>query len=74
MEIGNITPPAYQLTQVLPSRGLANVIRDGDGLLLDFYGRDTTTAVRLGIHLSDGQRMLAELRRLVDLLGQAVPG
>ena len=64
----------YQLTQVLPSRGLAALARDGDGLLLDFYGPDTTTAIRLGIHLQDAQRMLAALQRLVDFLGAPLAG
>lgn len=74
MKVGNITPPAYQLTQVLPSLGLTAVIRDGEGLYLDFLGRDPSTEVRIAIHAPDGQRMLAELRRAVDLLSQAVPG
>ena len=75
MEIDNdINNLPYQLTQVLPSRGLAALARDGDGLLLDFYGPDSTTAIRLGIHLQDAQRMLAALQRLVDFLGLALVG
>ena len=30
-------PATYAITQIIPSRGLAAVARDGDGVLLDFY-------------------------------------
>ena len=64
--------PSYTITQVLPSRGLAAVARDGDGMLLDFYGENTSTAVRVGVYITDAQGMLAELRKIVDFLSQAV--
>jgi hypothetical protein len=58
---------------MLLSRGLAAVTRDGDGLFLDFLTEDPAEAVRIAIHLSDARRMLAELKRFVDLLARAVP-
>jgi hypothetical protein len=75
MNITDITAPLpYQLTQLLPSLGLAAVVRDGEGLFLDFLGREPTTAVRIALFAADGQKMLADLRRVVDLLSQEVPG
>ena len=62
----------YTITQIIPSRGLATIIRDGDGLLLDFYEESTSTAVRIGVYETDAQQMLAELRKLIDLLSRVV--
>lgn len=67
-----IQPPAYLVDQVHPSLGLAGISRDGDGLLLDFFGRDTSTALRIAVFAPDGQKMLAELQHAVELLSRQV--
>ena len=64
MENDPIDNPPYNLALVFPSRGAAAVMRNGPALLIDFYGLDTSTAVRIAVHAEDAHRTLAELQAL----------